>query len=291
LPGGRWRPRAVGAPDGSIYLVGGRSGPTNLADVLQYEPPLNTWTQRAPLRLGRYGLAVGLIGNQLFAAGGWTDTGVTNKLERATLDRLPAVPGAGGPYTVALGGSVQLNGSGSDPEGSPLGFAWDLNGDLVYETNGQNPTFSTAGVTPGVRTIRVRTLDPQGAYAIGSTTVTVTGPAGSCPSRPTVGVATSKAAAGQLRSILTAQANAPVSGNVLLSVRFTRIVNAAVTLNGSPVTVGPTIDLPGGSQQATILVDRHAPAQNPGLASTVSFAVTDVCGEWKSFVGGGPGAF
>jgi hypothetical protein len=79
--------------------------------------------------------------------------------------------------------------------------------------------------------------------------------------------------------------------NSLSSVRFTRIDNAAVGLNGSPVSVGPTFPLPAGSQQAALLVTRQAPAQDPNKASTVSFVVADACGTWTSFVGGGPGAF
>jgi hypothetical protein len=51
------------------------------------------------------------------------------------------------------------------------------------------------------------------------------------------------------------------------------------------------VTLPAGAQQAVMLVDRHAPAQNPALASNVAFVVTDVCGAWPSFVGGGPNAF
>jgi hypothetical protein len=57
------------------------------------------------------------------------------------------------------------------------------------------------------------------------------------------------------------------------------------------VSPGQTVTLPEGAQRATLLLDRRAPAQNPDLASGVSFVATDACGEWPSFVGGGPGAF
>jgi hypothetical protein len=52
-----------------------------------------------------------------------------------------------------------------------------------------------------------------------------------------------------------------------------------VLLDGSPVTAGPVISLPAGAQQATLLVTRRAPAQDPTLASTVAFEVTDAPSE------------
>ena len=89
----------------------------------------------------------------------------------------------------------------------------------------------------------------------------------------------------------SAQNSPEVPANSLKTVRITAITNAAVTLNGAPVSPGQTVTLPEGSQRVILLLDRHAPAQNPAVASGVSFIVTDACGEWPSFVGGGPGAF
>ena len=50
-------------------------------------------------------------------------------------------------------------------------------------------------------------------------------------------MATAKIVAGQMQATLTANTNGSVPTNVLSSARFTRIDNAAVRLNGSPVTV------------------------------------------------------
>src|SRR2546423_10048863 len=66
-------------------------------------------------------------------------------LVRLTLNEPPTVS-AGGPYTVAEGGSVPLSASGSDPEGGPLTYAWDLDNNGSYETPGQSPTFSAAAL-------------------------------------------------------------------------------------------------------------------------------------------------
>jgi hypothetical protein len=93
---------------------------------------------------------------------------------RVTLNS-PPTAGAGGPYTVAEGGSVGLSGSGSDPEGGPLSYAWDLDNDGVFETAGQSPTFSAAALDgPSAHTVTVRVTDNGGLTATGTTTVNVT---------------------------------------------------------------------------------------------------------------------
>jgi predicted extracellular nuclease len=93
---------------------------------------------------------------------------------RVTLN-LPPTAGANGPYTVAEGGSVGLSGSGSDPEGGPLSYAWDLNNDGVFETAGQSPTFSAAALDgPSSHTVTVRVTDNGGLTATDTTTVNVT---------------------------------------------------------------------------------------------------------------------
>jgi hypothetical protein len=107
--------------------------------------------------------------------------------------------------------------------------------------------------------------------------------------RPNVGVATVKTASGQLRATLTAQASPGVPTNSLSSVRIGAITNAAVTLDGNPVAAGQTVALPPGAREATLIVDRHAPGKDPTQATGVGLVVTDACGEWRTFVGSGPG--
>jgi hypothetical protein len=77
----------------------------------------------------------------------------------------------------------------------------------------------------------------------------------------------------------------------LISIRFKSIENAAVRLNGAPVSVGQTVMVPEGAQQAALTILRQSPDQNPALAATISIEVVDACGTWSSLVGGGPGAF
>jgi ELWxxDGT repeat protein/autotransporter-associated beta strand protein len=73
---------------------------------------------------------------------------------------------AGGPYSVNQGGSVVLNGTGSDPDADPLTFTWDLDGDGVFgETGfaaergnevGASPTFQAPASVPGTVVVTLR---------------------------------------------------------------------------------------------------------------------------------------
>jgi hypothetical protein len=59
-----------------------------------------------------------------------------------------------------------------------------------------------------------------------------------------------------------------------------------VTLNGQPVVAGQTVTPPANSSTVIFSVRRAA----AGQATTVRFTVTDQCGSWPTFVGGGPNA-
>ncbi|MBI1924418.1 PD40 domain-containing protein [Candidatus Poribacteria bacterium] len=86
----------------------------------------------------------------------------------------PPVADAGGPYNVDEGGSVEVTASGSDPDGDPITFAWDLDNDGSFEAPGQSVTFSAAGLDgPSTHTIRVQVTDSGGLSAIDQATVTV----------------------------------------------------------------------------------------------------------------------
>jgi hypothetical protein len=81
---------------------------------------------------------------------------------------------AGGPYTVFAGYTVSVRATGSDPEGRPLTYAWDLDDNGTFETPGQDATFSAASIgVPGPRTIRVRVTDSGGLTAVAQATVNV----------------------------------------------------------------------------------------------------------------------
>jgi ELWxxDGT repeat protein/autotransporter-associated beta strand protein len=95
----------------------------------------------------------------------------------------PPTANAGGPYSVTQGGSVALGGTGSDPDGDPLSFTWDLDADGVFgETGlaaergdevGPSPTFQAApagGPATVVVTLRVST---SGAFTDDTATIDI----------------------------------------------------------------------------------------------------------------------
>jgi uncharacterized protein len=86
------------------------------------------------------------------------------------LNAVPTVS-AGGPYTATLGQSLLLQATGSDPDGGPLTFEWDLDDDGSFETAGQNAVFNAVAL--GTFTVRVRATDTGGLSAVAVTTVTV----------------------------------------------------------------------------------------------------------------------
>ena len=92
---------------------------------------------------------------------------------RVLFNRQPTVS-AGGPYTVDEGSSTTVTATGTDPDGDPITFAWDLDDDGTFETAGQTATFSAAALDgPTTRTVSVRATDNGGLAATTSTTITV----------------------------------------------------------------------------------------------------------------------
>jgi predicted extracellular nuclease len=84
----------------------------------------------------------------------------------------PPVAHAGGPYAVGEGGSVTLTASATDADGDAVTYAWDLDGNGSYETQGQSVTFA-AGDGPATPTVAVQATDSFGLSSTDSATVTV----------------------------------------------------------------------------------------------------------------------
>ncbi|MEI6044911.1 MAG: carboxypeptidase regulatory-like domain-containing protein, partial [Chloroflexota bacterium] len=85
----------------------------------------------------------------------------------------PPTANAGGPYNVVVSQTVTLNGSGSDPDGDPLTFAWDLDNNGSFETPGQNVSFSAIGHSLGSQTVGLQVCDNQGACTTTNTTINI----------------------------------------------------------------------------------------------------------------------
>jgi predicted extracellular nuclease len=90
---------------------------------------------------------------------------------RITLNDPPEVD-AGGPYAVDEGSSLTLSATGTDPEGGPLTYEWDLDGNGTFETPGQSATF-VAPDGPAAPTVKVRVADEGGLSDVEQATITV----------------------------------------------------------------------------------------------------------------------
>ncbi len=98
---------------------------------------------------------------------------------------LPPVADAGGPYVVDEGGFVTLDGMGStDPEGGPLEYLWDLDGDDVYgevgadaergDETGATPEFSAVGLDgPSSVVVGLKVVDNEDAFDMTTATIQV----------------------------------------------------------------------------------------------------------------------
>ena len=149
-------------------------------------------------------------------------------------------------------------------------------------------TFSATGSVSSANT------DPSTDNNTASTSFTIAAPPppptavpAVCNPRPNVAVTAAPVGPGQLQATISAQMLPATPSNGLQRIAIARIDNAAVLMNGSPVGAGANVALPAGTSQVTLVIRR----QTTEAASMVSFVVTDACGDWPSFVGGGPGAF
>lgn len=110
----------------------------------------------------------------------------------------------------------------------------------------------------------------------------------SCSPRPNVNVSTSPGSAGSLQ--VTVAVGKPPTGpnNRLHALKFGAATNGVIDIQSQVGVPGNfTVNLPPATAQASFTVRRVT----PGVATTVQVVVVDDCGDWPTFVGGGPSAF
>jgi hypothetical protein len=128
---------------------------------------------------------------------------------------------------------------------------------------------------------------PTNTPTAGPTPTPTATPAPACQPRPQVTVTTRAVGGGMLQVTVGAGRNAGSPGNTLHQLQFQAAQNGSIEINGQTRNGGNfSVSLPAGTQQATFNVRRLAPGP-----TTVPFSVTDDCGPWQTFVGGGPSAF
>ena len=122
---------------------------------------LNSREARSLLEIGATPQVFGLAGN----------IGPMPNLAAAVSAYVPTV-NAGGPYSAAEGTTIGLNASGSDPQGDGVSYAWDLNGDGLFD-DAAGPTPSVNVGADGVRNIYVKGTDSAGAFGVAAATLSV----------------------------------------------------------------------------------------------------------------------
>jgi PKD repeat protein len=126
------------------------------------------------------------IGGTSYVFSSWSDGGAQTHTITAsstpasyTATFAPAPPANRPPVAVATANptsgtvplTVRFDGSGSsDPDGDPLTYSWDLNGDSVFgDSTAVAPTFTYT--KPGKVTVRLRVTDPGGASSTATVSV------------------------------------------------------------------------------------------------------------------------
>jgi hypothetical protein len=114
-------------------------------------------------------------------------------------------------------------------------------------------------------------------------------PPQACAPRPSVGLDVQPGGGGRLQVTVRAGTLPSTPSNQLSAVRFGSAAGALVDVPNGPTGVpgGFLFNLPAGTQQFVFFIRQTA----TGQAATVPLVVTDACGDWQTFAGGGPGAF
>jgi secreted trypsin-like serine protease len=131
---------------------------------------------------GQYDDASGSSSARSFPAGGSYAVGLeaTNAAgDRVVARQIVPVNGtptaeAGGPYTIPEGGIRTFTGTGTDPEGQPLTFAWDIDNEGTFETQGASTPVAARFDGPATTAARFRVCDVPGACVTDTASVQIT---------------------------------------------------------------------------------------------------------------------
>lgn len=126
-------------------------------------------------------------------------------------------------------------------------------------------------------------LNPANDTATQTTIAVAAGTPSLCIPRPKVEVSVTNDGPGKIRAVV--RSTSPLPGNELRQIRFNQGVNAVITAGGQTGGGNLTVPFPAGTVEFVFTVNRVASNQ----ATTVPMVVTDVCGDWPTFVGMGVG--
>jgi uncharacterized protein YkwD len=113
-------------------------------------------------------------------------------------------------------------------------------------------------------------------------------PPSNCASRPPFVITTASSAPGTLHVTVTPGRPTGAPGNTMKTIRFGAVANGSLDIGGygSPSS-NTSVGVAPGTSQLTFVVRRVA----DGAPTTVPLVLTDDCGDWTTFVGGGRTAF
>ncbi len=189
---------------------------------------------------------------------------------------------SGGQATFLARGTVRSTATGTLANTARVIINPDLPVDVQPDNNMAIDTDTIVAVFP----IVVDPLPTPTPFPAPGPTPTLAPPG--CAPRPEIRLAVVPAGAGRLQVTLTAATSAALPSNGLRELRVGASSNALVDVPGfvtgarDPFSVGLLF-----TTTVTFFVRRDV----PGLPTTVPLVVVDDCGEWPTFVGGGPTAF
>ncbi|MGA2499316.1 MAG: right-handed parallel beta-helix repeat-containing protein, partial [Tepidisphaeraceae bacterium] len=107
-----------------------------------------------------------------------TGSGTAPIVDMGAYEAVPVLSAnAGGPYAVIAGSALVLNGRGASAAAGDVQYAWDFNGDGLFDdATGSKPTFLTAGLPAGTITISLRVTDSASQNIIATAGVKIVPP-------------------------------------------------------------------------------------------------------------------
>jgi hypothetical protein len=160
------------------------------------------------------GVTSGTFNNTVRASTALVGGGSVSGFATVTVRGIDPIADAGGPYTGSETGLIYLVGTGSDPNGETVTFAWDLDNDGLYDDSTlQNP--STSFPDNGTYTVGLRVTNQSGRSSTDTASITVTN------LNPTIVSVTGTAAINEgAGTLLTITATDPAGVNDPLSYSF-----------------------------------------------------------------------
>jgi YVTN family beta-propeller protein len=235
-----------------------------------------------------YAPGASFVGTDSFTYRAIDETGLAST---ATVSVTAAVPSAASDtFAIAASGTLSVPAPGvlsndtdvDSPTLQAVVVSNPAHGALVLQPDGSF-TYTPAADFAGTDSFTYRATGQTNLASTATVSIVVTPIF--CGPRPTVQVQTSAANGALQVTVVATDVNGPTQ-NELREIRFSDPVNGRVTVAGQTHTSAFVDPVPAGTARVTFSVQRVT----AGQATTIPLTVTDICGAWPTFVGGGPSA-